>query len=663
MIPQIYINKELTGSNRFSPFLLGLENEQYMVGANRIPNPETMTIGMLEKIDLPEGGHYSYIYEPDQFTLDYCPGTTFTGGGVRLKQLIITPDNNPDNEQKTSYYYADESDESTGKLIALPVFGFLDPTNSCDYNYDMPYSSWDYEVFNYFYVRTPYNMNEFSDGVIGYDRVTEEAIGNGSTGKTEYVFFNEATHNRYDNTSYPFYTYTTTDITPSLEDILYYPNQVPPDTIPYSTLNLDFGPVSYPYPPNTNYSWYRGSIKEINQYNGDGQIVASVSNDYDFFYANGEGPDILYGLKIGFFDNNSPPDDYECQLYPDYLLGPLTVSSKYEIHTNIKALYMSSHYLTYDENNASLDQSTNMTYNAYGQIAERKDINSDGSELITRYKYPLDYWDINNPPVENIETITDPYSKAIAFMAVNHMYEYPVETLSLIRKAENEPLEVTGGSLMLYTINVVNDGDVPLPCHSLSIFTTEPIDYSTSFTDSYIDSENDFDFVFDEHYQVISTIDGYDAKGHILQFHSSDNPVISRLWNSDDSKIIAEAFNACHRKTGSDWNEDIGFTGFELNDPGEWSLFGQNAELSESSDAKSGAWLLETSNHSGVYKHFTPGEGLENQNGYQATVWVKGPAQAYLKISINNDPDTYVSAYSSDVDVWNLLTVKLYMTT
>ena len=646
-IPEIYVDEDLTGSDRFSLFELDSGFDEILSGVDRSCSPDELAIGTLEKIELPEGGYIEYEYEPHSFMIGGNPSDVFQGGGLRLKSIMKSPDGTSDNLTVTNYYYEDSQEYTTGKLISMPIYGYLDPVNR-DCNGIPGYNTWDEEDFNHFYVRTPFNMNEMSEGTVGYDKVFEVVQENNSIGKTEYIFNNEATHGELNNISYSHFTTATTHYTPSYSDCIFWLTEG--KDIPVDVDGLDFGILSYPYPPNSNYSWHRGSLDTQNKYDENENLVESTTYNYDFFYANSQTPEISHGLKVAFLNNNIEPEDLYCS--GDFLIEPLMVCSKYDIHANMRSHIQSYTMESFDAQNNHMELQTVNNYNQWGQLSEVITYESDGSEIITRYKYPFDYWDPDNPPVEDPMTIADLKSRAIALMAMNNMAEIPVETIYLRRNSTTDPLMVTGGVVIVFNLEIVNQSQVPLPYQTYIAQFDTPVEFQQGFDGSYIDTgDPDFDFVMDPSYQLKLTIQAYDQKGNIVQYYPENQPVSSKLWGYDNSKPLLQAFNA--------YDDEIGYAGFELDETSGWNTFGNNAQVVVSSEAKSGEKVFEASNGSGIYQEFYISDGLNEQNGYTATVWVNGPSQAFLTIRINNDPSTNITAYSTDENNWNLLTVEL----
>ncbi|MDZ7743558.1 MAG: hypothetical protein U5Q03_17920 [Bacteroidota bacterium] len=128
-------------------------------------------------------------------------------------------------------------------------------------------------------MRVPFDMSDYSDGIIGYDLVTEEV--NSGEGYTEYYFYNEATYNDYDNISYPSYTNVTPQLIPSWKDVKSYEidNQL---IAPVSHEGLQLDVNSYPFSANTNYSWFRGLPKKTVYIDENSKKVQQTDYQYTF---------------------------------------------------------------------------------------------------------------------------------------------------------------------------------------------------------------------------------------------------------------------------------------------------------------------------------------------------------------------------------------------
>lgn len=645
LIPAMDVDENETGYERFDIFP-GLNPE--LPGADRqaSSNSSIVNIGSLEEIKLPEGGSYEYEYEPNDFIYD---GSKRVGGGLRLKK-ITKSEGTASNSIETNFSYIDPSsnNQSSGLPITLPVYGYFDPTNidNCTY-INTP---WDAK-YNDFYVRTPFNMLEMSEGSVGYSKVFVEKYG-GETGKTEYVYNNEATYGDYSSASQSLFSTSSSVNVPSVLDIeTYNEDPVPKDTKEKLT-GLDFGVHSYPYAPNTNYNWWRGNLEKINYYdNNYTNPVETIENTYSVFEPP-QGEAAIYGLKVASLRNNMPPDNVSC---PDLALSPLHVCSKYIKYADIKTVQDESVRKTFINGSTSeyVDQNTEYEYNDYGQISRTSTTQSDNSIIISTFKYAQDILDeLTVVPTSSTDEVTN----AIINMSEKNMYNYPVETLLLKKENENAAEKVISASVTTYKIQALsNNGntDVPLPYETYILEPTSPIDLANNFTEVYIDPQ-DYSFNIDAEYTTTPKIKlHYDDFGNVILVEQENQLPKSTLYKYDDKRVSAEAINA--------HPEEILCEDFEYFSEVSslWTNVGSHAICT--TDSKGGNMCVSLNNNSYLKKSFQFLSGAPyyvGQKGYKASVWVKGSSNARIHVQLNNSPAIVRTASSTSSTEWNLLEVS-----
>ena len=142
----------------------------------------------LTKIELPTNGTKEFIYESNDFE-EF--GENITGGGIRIKQQKTNDDFG--NTRTIDYFYTKDNGKSSGSLSTIPFFGF--PTGfiyntsagNCEISYPvngqspatitLPSSG---EFVWQLYDRSNLNADITSGSYVGYSKVRESEVGNGS---------------------------------------------------------------------------------------------------------------------------------------------------------------------------------------------------------------------------------------------------------------------------------------------------------------------------------------------------------------------------------------------------------------------------------------------------------------------------------------------------
>ena len=93
-VPEIYVYKNLTGSDRFRLFNVQDNNYPYdeefvLFGANGQPNGYA-TSGTLEKMEYPTGGYIEFEYEDNQYIYDTIDDNTYDGAGIRIIKKTVS---------------------------------------------------------------------------------------------------------------------------------------------------------------------------------------------------------------------------------------------------------------------------------------------------------------------------------------------------------------------------------------------------------------------------------------------------------------------------------------------------------------------------------------------------------------------------------------------
>lgn len=619
-VPAVYVYPERTGSDRFRLYPVtdpvtghGFDDEYVLPGANRLPDDEKMTIGMLEGIRTPTNEVITLYYEPHEFTYYYSDDhTLYSGGGLRLTEKSASI--------SEKYYYKEYSTElSSGQILALPCYGYFDPSSWPESAEDR-----DQEFFNDNYIRVNQNLSSSLDGSILYKEVY---IQDSFKGTQIMKFENGPALDEENFQAYEWFKPT----------FIYHCRTYSDENDDWQPMldGLNFGFNEYPFTPHSSYFWNRGLLAETVSLNDNGSKVARTVNYYDIFTPDDEAPDSVCGIQVGFLKNNTP----------GILRFPLYTYGKYPVYGNLASIPVRTKEIIFNPDNDqdSLFTQTYFEYNNYGQLAKSRFVNSNGDELLTEVKFIPDYWDTMTTPATS-----DPTAEAIIYFYNKNILDIPVEKLQLIKKDGEEDLFVTGGTITTFKFFELGNNltPVPMPDSTFALPIQNPV-YVKYFTSSGI---TNLTFVKDSRYECRATNDIYSSSGVLLQSHIINGNYTTIIPGYDSTVTIATCSNSLL--------DEVGYTGFELDEGNGWEGFGYVAEIITTINARSGNKVLSPEYNSRVQRDFNIQEGLESQAGYQASVWVKGTSAAQLKISINGT-DNIKTAASTSANDWNLLEVYL----
>ncbi|MBB6609984.1 hypothetical protein H7F15_02950 [Pontibacter sp. Tf4] len=122
-VPTIYVYDSRSNGERFriEPILGVTPTYTLSGGSDRKANPQTAAAGMLTKVTYPGGGQTSFTYELSDY-YDPVAGTTFYGGGVRVKQVRIHDGHRVESDQVKELDYKALNGQSSGRLLYPPSF-------------------------------------------------------------------------------------------------------------------------------------------------------------------------------------------------------------------------------------------------------------------------------------------------------------------------------------------------------------------------------------------------------------------------------------------------------------------------------------------------------------------------------------------------------------
>ncbi len=151
----------------------------------------------------------------------------------------------------------------------------------------------------------------------------------------------------------------------------------------------------------------------------------------------------------------------------------------------------------------------------------------------------------------------------------------------------------------------------------------------------------------------MAKIDSVDSYGNVLMAEDADGTESISILGLNSSQVIAAGQNG-HL-------EEFGFSSFENGEGNGWN---NETKIIKYDDAHSGSyvarvWTSGGESQYGPTQNFSESDGLKADCGYRASVWVKGPASAYLIMKINNQQELSDTQFSSNSGEWELLTVEL----
>lgn len=472
-------------------------------GNNRDVNSLTVTASSLTKITFPTGGNLKIDYEPNTY-YDAFADSTYNGAGIRVKKITINDGVDSAHDIVKDYVY------TGGKIINRPQFSF--PLNVLKTPDKVTvYTNADNSInYDYYTARTEVDLNPYTydHPNVMYEFVEEKQAGKGKVVSqfsmpTSYGQENAAEYVAPNNWEA---TLTTMAMAP------------PSSSICGPLGNIISGKYTYPYPPNTNYEFERGLLKNVKYYNQAGGLLKENTYEYIPVYKD-VVPKLTYGITLDFFTGSANRF---------YLFG------KYKLITGISKLKCKEKEIIYDPTLLSRKSVTENSFfysSPYHRLlsSQKTSTSDDGSHItyyITKFKYPQDY--------VTAAVSGDSLSNAIKKLQDNLINNKPVETVFLIQKP-NEAEKVIGATLNKFK---VFPNSRVFPNKILKLNTNIPL---TNFTPSGI---NNGTFVYDNRYKLkLENLD-YNEFGDPLSTRNSANSIHSTLYTFYGYLPVASVSNA-----------------------------------------------------------------------------------------------------------------------
>lgn len=391
-------------------------------------------------------------------------------GGLRIKKIQDININGAITRSRT-FNYNYTNNQSSGGMF--PMTDYV-RTSTHEKFEEAPPPATGGIIYNcVFKIRQAYTnlpLTQTSGGYVGYQSVTVSEAGNG----------------------YSIYEFTN-------------PSTNPDETYP-----------DFPYAPSTSFEWQRGLLVRQRDFAEGGSILRSSRNVYNTLTSLSQ---YFSGITAG----SSFVTDFTNNLLPDYTV--------YSIITEFQHLNITYDTL-FDKNSPGSYVATIQT-NEYNPknllIKKEKKQNSRNEEMITEYRYPVDYSD-------------SVMQSTIGILKQKNMIS-PVIFHSSLRNGAT-----TGG-----IINMLNsDGDVT---------STYKFESSAKIQMPALDSN-----ILNPapNYFRLSSEMSYDQHKRLNMITSPQNHPVTYLWDYNNTFPIAEIRNA--DKT------QVAYTSFESNGTGSWNI-------------------------------------------------------------------------------------------
>ncbi|KRB56452.1 hypothetical protein [Flavobacterium sp. Root186] len=443
-----------------------------------VPNDYSLT-GLLKKVTYETGGFTELNYENHTFNFD---GAEYIAGGARVESQVINDGNG--NVRNIKYKYQEIDGKSSGYISGLPIFAY---PNSKITNPNSPPGQWTpFSFTTYDFDKSGLELTH--DTFVGYSRVEEIETGNG---KTETLFYSPKDY-------------------PDNKSVKQYRD----DCGRYLTENSAFPGKLF-----EDLKSRRGTLKLKRILDESGNKISESENVYE--YKIFSSIDIKNHSPYRISDNKYNPRIR----VPNYYVSE---TSKINRERNLQTKVITTEYF---KNNPVLNTSTNYVYDPnLDLLKEMTVVNSDGSEIKTRYRYPLDYDLAPLSLVSSNDKLID-----IAALVTNNIVNTPIEINNSIVKGGEEYM--TDGQLN-YFENLKPEKFFKL--ESSALINVNDFNFSTVMYPP--------GFVADSRYKEKTSFTKYDNKGNILEIKPADGIVTSYIWGYNSQYPIAKVVNATYQE-------------------------------------------------------------------------------------------------------------------
>ncbi|MCW3466365.1 hypothetical protein [Chitinophaga nivalis] len=564
--PTLYYYPSLTGSDRFRVYrpCNPPAGEQVMLYGNRLPDTAQVKTGSLIGIIYPTGGRVAYEYESHAFRLENCD---YYGGGLRIKRIRSFANAGDNTASLVKIYtYTDAGGASSGRLVSLPVFGEAALDQQKLYSFSQGI------------------LGATAGSPVGYLRVTEKSTSDNNAennGSVVYEYSMPAKYGDRDDPTYNLYNAsivryvdhnmnrnnfrTEQSYQEYLRSIVHYRNQI----------NVN------PYPPHPDVDWCRGKL--IKQTTLD--AAGSPKEEVVYTYAIYDGSNIkkkksVYGLSYNLIN-------YDEGIYMSHMSY-----CKYEIIAHRANVPTSTTTTRYSPaGNITTVENYSYGSNTHMGVTEKNTFSSQNEKLVTKYKYPLDYFNNTGnvpPPLE------------LDWMRVKNIIAAPLEITNF--KEVNNQRRLLSGEMTQYGIEK-NKYLVPI-----RYLKTELTASVTDFSESSVASG---DLRWDgRYYKEEVRFDAFDRLGNPIRAVQHEQ-LTGYLWDNNNIYPIAEVKNAKE--------DDFAYSSFESAQSGNFVYDGLNEAVSVTGKR---AMMFDA-----VPGYITK-TNLNPAKKYRVTMWFKSPANA-----------------------------------
>jgi YD repeat-containing protein len=569
MIPTIYVDPDLTGSERFSviPKTYSGTNSFSITEADRLPNAAYMGIGNLNRITYPTGGRTDYIFEPH--TYNYNGQFTY-GGGLRIKQISAFDNDTdiiPQLTRSFLYHTGNEEGSTSGKIIEQPVFAA--PAGLTNFLH----------FYRFSVSQAPLGTTQGS--TVGYKEVKE--ILGGSTnniGKIRYTFNMPATAGE---SSDPDGIYQVPQPHSMFIYSIWHPgncmSEVSSDYWDPATFKHQFVAGTRPFADNPYYDWNRGQLLSKEEFDNGGNLLRKTENGYSLYYPNNaQAPRKVYGLVSALLGND----------YADVSPGHFVFNKYIHLTEVAKVLrYTKNVIYTTGDTTKKIVKTDYFKYNSpwHMNASEKKTTDSKGDSLIVRYTYPDDYhsgW----PLAPEIESLRNRHMKS-----------------ALIEECVYKKTNGTEKLLSSTFVEYGNDAGQVRPVRTYAMEEEFPL---PNFAPSTSNAAPEL-IVKDSRYKEKVFFSSYTSNNKITE-SVSHNVTNSYIWDYKQQYPIAQVKNAKLN--------DVAYSSFEADGNGGWSYNG----IVSQQHAFTGNRCLSFAPTGGYISK----SGLDPAKKYRVSMWFKG---------------------------------------
>jgi hypothetical protein len=525
--------------------------------------------GSLSKISYASGGSTTLVLESNGYYGDVTANTV-NGSGLRVKQLI-SADGVIATPITVNYAYNDATGKPSGRPISMPKFAFT-----------RTYTSTEADSVKW-RKSTVISWRDLSseDHSIIYGMVTESQTGKGHT-----VYTNNIPATNLDVSApagYPVWAPTVN-----------YTGSPTTSAIGF----LTNGSNSYPFLPNTNYEFERGTTASVKNYDDNNNEVSESV----YTYQTPQTPVTVTGFA------------YQSNTSGEIAYG------KYSIYTTATPLLTTVVNKQFDYNAPAAFQTSTQNYYYTGathkQLTQQSSTNSDGSIVTSNTKYVKDY---------AITSGGDGMTQALLNLQAANV-NIPVESYTQVTPYGGTAKTVSA-SLTKFAVFTPSGYSLTLPSQQLKFVSPA----GGTFTPSSISGGTTFSIPVNQ-YTVVGNNLAYDYSGYPLSVDDGFRHVFTILTDHNSLQPAAMVANARY--------DEIAFSDFD-------SRFGVSF---------SGAGSVTTTSRSGQYGfNLASGTILSKvitknaiAKNYIISVWIKTSGTGTLTVSLSgNGTATKTVAFTS----------------